>query len=260
MSAALEVQNVTKKFGGLVAVNNVAMAVKPREIFSVIGPNGAGKTTFFNLLTGIYKPDTGQVVFDGSPITGLSPDKVVARGIGRTFQNIRLFGAMTVLENVLVARHRHIHASYFDSILHTPRFHHEEKAAKDRAMELLTYMNLAHRASELSRNLPYGEQRRLEIARALALEPKLLLLDEPAAGMNPQETENLKGMVRRLRDDLGITIVLIEHDMRMVMAISDRIAVLHYGGKIAEGTPHEIRENDQVIEAYLGKGSAGKGS
>lgn len=256
----LELRGVNAGYGTFQALFDVDLDVKAGEAVGVIGPNGAGKTTFFNLLTGIYKPDTGQVVFDGSPITGLSPDKVVARGIGRTFQNIRLFGAMTVLENVMVARHRHTHTSYFDSILHTPRFHQEEKAAKARAMELLTYMNLAHRASELSRNLPYGEQRRLEIARALALEPKLLLLDEPAAGMNPQETEDLKGMVRRLRDDLGITIVLIEHDMRMVMSISDRIAVLHYGGKIAEGTPQQIRENDQVIEAYLGKGSAGKGS
>jgi len=260
MSAALEVQNVTKRFGGLIAVNDVAMSVQPREIFSVIGPNGAGKTTFFNLLTGIYKPDTGQVVLDGEAITGLSPDKVVAKGIGRTFQNIRLFGAMTVLENVMVARHRHTHTSYLDAIFHTPRFHREEKKSKERATQLLEYMGLSHRASELSRNLPYGEQRRLEIARALALEPKLLLLDEPAAGMNPQETEGLKAMVRKLRDELGITIVLIEHDMRMVMSISDRIVVLHYGSKIAEGTPQQIRENDQVIEAYLGKGAAGKGS
>jgi branched-chain amino acid transport system ATP-binding protein len=251
----LQVKAISKSFGGLQALGDVSFEVGERQIVSIIGPNGAGKTTLFNVLTGVYRPDGGQVLFAGQRISGLPPERIARRGIARTFQNIRLFGAMTAAENLLVGRHTHIKYLYIEALIRSPRFYRQERAARVRAMELLDYMGLKHRAFEPARNLAYGEQRRLEIARALALEPKLLLLDEPAAGMNPHETHELRDVIRRLRDDLGITILLIEHHMQLVMAISDRIAVLDYGSRIAEGTPDEIRKSPQVIEAYLGKGA-----
>ncbi|MBP1466107.1 ABC transporter ATP-binding protein [Candidatus Chloroploca sp. M-50] len=255
--ALLEATNITKTFGGLTAVNDVTLIIEKGVIASVIGPNGAGKTTFFNMLTGIYKPDKGAILFDGKSIAGTRPDQIAALGMRRTFQNIRLFDNMTVLENVLVGMHTRLHVPFWQIIASAPGVRREETKARDEARERLAYVGLDAKREELAKNLPYGDQRRLEIARALAGDPKLILLDEPTAGMNPQETDAATGLIRRLRDDLGLTVVLIEHDMRLVMAISERISVLDYGTKIAEGDAHTIRSNPRVIEAYLGKGAAG---
>lgn len=253
--ALLETTNIVKRFGGLTAVNKINFKLDPGRIVSIIGPNGAGKTTFFNTLTGIYHPDEGQITFNGKSLHGLRPDQIASRGISRTFQNIRLFGSMSVIENIMVGMHVHLKQSPFDTLFHLPFFKKEEKESEHKAEELMMYCGLKGVGNELAKNLPYGGQRRLEIARALAADPLMLLLDEPAAGMNPQETEDIIRLFRRIRDEKGITILLIEHDMRVVMNISEHICVMDYGEKIAEGTPNEIRSNIRVIEAYLGRGA-----
>ena len=256
MTIALETRSLTKQFGGLTAVDSVDLVIQENAIFSVIGPNGAGKTTFYNCITGFYEPESGEVLFYGKSLVGLTPDQVTYRGISRTYQNIRLFKNMTAVENILVGMQPHLKSGLLGGIFRDRGTNREEKGAVEEANRLLYFINLRGKGDLLAKNLPYGEQRRLEIGRALASKPSLLLLDEPTAGMNPSETQDMVSFIRRLRDELGITVLLIEHQMRVVMSISDQISVLDFGVKIAEGTPLEIQKNPHVVEAYLGRGAA----
>lgn len=250
-SLLLEVDHVTLRFGGVVALNDVSFSLRKGEIFGLIGPNGAGKTTCFNAMTGVYRPTSGAIRFQGQSIVGKKKHEITRGGIARTFQNVRLFPEMTALENVMVGADAHHKTSVLSALFRLPRHWQEERSGRQRSLELLRFVGIAHRAGDVSRNLSYGEQRRLEIARALATNPTLLCLDEPAAGFNPAEKADLLALIRKIRDT-GVTVLLIEHDMRLVMGVTDRIVVLEFGKKIAEGTPAEVRDNPAVVAAYLG--------
>jgi len=256
---ALNAMNVTIQFGGLVAVNDVSFVIPRKSVVSLIGPNGAGKTTFFNILTGLYRPTSGRVLLDGRDVTGRPPHKIAKLGLARTFQNIRLFNLMTAEENVMVAMHSSLKAGILGTVLGSPRKRREEREAREFADELLDFVGIGKVAGEYARNLSYGDQRRLEVARALALRPKVLLLDEPTAGMNPQESAVFTDFVYRVRDEKDLSVLLIEHDMSVVMRVSERITVLDRGLRIAEGTPDEIRSDERVVEAYLGKSGTREG-
>jgi len=251
--ALLKATKLSKEFGGLKAVSNFEVTIEKGELIGLIGPNGAGKTTAFNLLTGVYEPTTGEIELDGKSVVGLKPYQITQQGLARTFQNIRLFSELSVLDNVKIAYHFHVKYNILEAVLRMGRYHKEEAEIEKKAIELLEIFQLADKKDEIAKNLPYGDQRRLEIARALAAQPKLLLLDEPAAGMNPQETQELMKMIQWIKKEFNLTILLIEHDMNLVMNVCERIYVLEYGSIIAQGTPNEIKNNPRVIEAYLGE-------